>query len=233
MDKIYIKHHLGLGDTIVHNGLIRKIAYDNPNSQIFISAKHENYDNINFMFRDNDKITVNKVSNNNFELDIRYDINTNNYNKIISSYLIDDPNISYGVHFDDAFYIKANINTNIKKELFYIERDFQKEKNIFDELITSKNITDYVFLHEKSEFNIRIDRNKIKNNLPIIYAEKKYGIFELLTVMERAKECHLISSSFLSLMTCKKYNENIYAHMYCDRKELSEYIKKNNIEVIL
>jgi hypothetical protein len=36
---IFIKTHLGMGDNIVHNGLIRKIAKENPTSQIFTAAK--------------------------------------------------------------------------------------------------------------------------------------------------------------------------------------------------
>ena len=62
---------------------------------------------------------------------------------------------------------------------------------------------------------------------------KLMNLFSLLKVIERAKECHIISSSFLSLLMCYKLNENVYAHMYSDRSELSEYVKNNNIKVIL
>jgi hypothetical protein len=230
LNKIYIQHHLGLGDNIVHNGLIRKISFDNPNSDIYIPIKYHNYNNISFMFSDNNRIKINKVND---DFDVLNDIKNNNYDKVISTFLVGDFTIPYDKYFDDAFYIKANIDPSVKKEFFHIERDLKREEEVYNELITNKNINDYIFLHEKMDMNISIDRNKIRNDLPIVYAEKKYGIFELLTVMERAKECHLVSSSFLSLMLCNKYNENIYAHMYADRGELSEYIKKNNIEVIL
>ena len=72
--KIYIRHHLGLGDNIVHNGLIRKISIDNPNSDIYIPIKYQNYDNVSFMFRDNNKIKINKVND---DLDVLNDIQNN------------------------------------------------------------------------------------------------------------------------------------------------------------
>jgi hypothetical protein len=81
--------------------------------------------------------------------------------------------------------------------------------------------------------NILIDRDKIKNNLPIVTAKPEYSFFDLLYLIEMTKEVHVISSCFLSFFMVKKINKNIFAHMYADRSYLSEMIKKNNIEVIL
>ena len=36
----------------------------------------------------------------------------------------------------------------IKQSHFYIDRDAELENRVFDELITSKGITDYLFVHE-------------------------------------------------------------------------------------
>jgi hypothetical protein len=110
--------------------------------------------------------------------------------------------------------------------------DVDEENRVYQELILDKNIGDYIFIHEKKDENILIDRSRINSVLPIIYADKKYKTFSLLKVIENAKECHIISSSFLSLLMCYKLNNNVCAHMYSDRIELSEYIGKNNIKVI-
>ena len=72
----------------------------------------------------------------------------------------------------------------------------------------------------------------MEQGLPIITADSKYGIFELLKVIEMAKSVNIISSSFLSLMMCKKYNENVIAHMYCDRQFISPYVNKHNIKTL-
>jgi len=73
----------------------------------------------------------------------------------------------------------------------------------------------------------------MEEGLPIITADPKYGMFELLKVIENAKSVNIISSSFLSLMMCKKFNQNVVAHMYCDRPYISPYIKKHDIKVLL
>jgi hypothetical protein len=228
--KIFLKQHLGLGDNIVHNGMVRKICEDFKDYQVCIPAKPNNYDNISFMYRDNPNINV-VVVNNDFEMNKH--ISSTQYDKVISSYLIDQKLYDYSKYYDDAFYLLAGYDPKIKLSYFHIERDIDEEERVFKELVLDNNISEYIFIHEKKEEGIIIDRNKIKHNLPIIYADKKYKTFSLLKVIESAKECHIVSSSFLSLMMCYKLNENVYAHMYSDRMELSEYIKNNNIKVIL
>jgi hypothetical protein len=228
-NKIFIRHHLGLGDCIVHNGMVRKISIDSPNHNIWISCYYHNLDNVKFMYRDNPNIHIFPVSS---DHETNAHISSSNYDKVISSFL-HGGKYNYGVFFDDAFYLEANIDPKIKTENFYIERDYDRENEVYEELVTNNGISDYIFIHEKEESGIKIDRNKITNNFPIVYADKKYKTFELLSVIEKAKECHIISSSFLSLFMCKKYNHNIFAHMYADRNELTNYIIKNNIKVIL
>ena len=90
-----------------------------------------------------------------------------------------------------------------------------------------------MFVHEKKDNQILIDRNKIGTDLPVVVAEPEYGIFELLKVIENAKSVHVVSSCFLSLFMCKKYNENFFAHMYCDRAFITPYIQQHEINVIL
>ena len=229
MSKIFVKHHLGMGDNIVHNGMIRKIAEDNPNSQIYLAAKHHNFKNVEYMFRDNPRITVLSVEG---DSGMNLAIMTGGFDKIISSHFGDGNPYHYETYFDDAFYMLVGMDPSIKQSYFHIDRDIELENRVFDELITSQGITDYVFVHEKPELNIIINRDKLEPNLPIITANPKYGMFELLKVIENAKSVNLISSSFLSLMMCKKINQNVVAHMYCDRPYISTYIKQQNIVVL-
>jgi hypothetical protein len=160
-------------------------------------------------------------------------LSKNKYEKIINTCLNNNPKFNYLTYFDDAFYMSVNMDPSIKKKYFHIERDIKSENKVFDELITSKGITEYLFVHEKPELNIIINREKMELGLPIITADSKYGIFELLKVIEMAKSVNIISSSFLSLFTCKKYNQNTIAHMYCDRSYVSPYIIKNDIKVLI
>jgi len=230
MSKIFVKHHLGMGDNIVHNGMIRKISEDNPNSQIYLAAKHHNFKNVEYMFRDNPRITVLSVEG---DSGMNLAIMTGGFDKIISSHFGDGNPYHYETYFDDAFYMLVSMDPLVKQSYFYIDRDSELENRVFDELITSKGITDYLFVHEKPEQNVILSREKMEQGLPIVTADPKYGMFELLKVIENAKSVNIISSSFLSLMMCKKFNQNVVAHMYCDRPYIAPYIKKHNIEVLL
>jgi hypothetical protein len=228
---IFIKTHLGMGDNIVHNGLIRKIAKENPTSQVFTAAKNHYLKNVQYMYRDVNNITVVGV---NEDAGLQTYLVTNKFDKIISTHF-GDGNVPYKYdrYFDDAFYMMVGENPKVKKEYYHLERNEELENKIYNELIVKKGITDYIFIHEKKAHQILIDRNRIEKDLPIIVAEEKYGVFELLKVIENAKSVHVISSCFLSLFMCKQYNKNFFAHMYCDRAEIAPYIKKHGINVIL
>jgi hypothetical protein len=226
--KIVLKHHLGLGDAIVHNGMVRKILLENPNSDIYVYSKFHNIENVKFMYRDDERINIIGV-NNDYEMNLSLEKNL--FDEIITTH-IDSNNLKYDVFFDDSFYMSVNMNPEIKKNLFYIERNIIVENNVFDELILQNKIDKYIFIHEKPSENILIDRKKIPNDTQIIFANPKYKMFDLLKVIENAEEVHVISSSFLSLFMCKKYNNNTFAHMYADRVELSEYIERNDIFVV-
>lgn len=219
-----------MGDNIVHNGMIRKIAEDYPDHQIFTGSKPHNFENVKYMYRDDNNISVISCID---DGDLHNHVNFNNYDKVISTHFGDGCKYNYDIYFDDSFYLSADIDTEVKTKYFKLNRDEEIENKVYKELIEDRGITDYIFLHEKPQQRVLIDRDKLNSNLPIIFADTKYGIFELLKVIENAKSVHIISSSFLSLMMCKQYNKNTYAHMYCDRTHISPYIEKCGIKVIL
>ncbi len=246
MNIIFIKHHLGMGDHIVHNGMIRRIVKENEDSKILIASQKHNIKNVQYMFRDLSQITIIEVGGDREVNDLIHSIK---FDKVISSHLDDRGAYSYSKYFDDAFYRQVGMDPKIKNQSYYIDRDLDLENRVFDEIITSKGITDYLFIHEKT-IDTSLDDElgqplfstpsqlmsiRLDSTLPIISAGEKYGIFELLKVIEKAQAVHLTSSCFLSLMMCKKYNENITAHMYCDptREYIAPYIKKHGINVLL
>lgn len=229
MKKIFIQQHLGLGDNIVHNGMIRKLSLDNPDYLIYVPSKTHNFDNVKFMYRDNNKIIV---------IDVIDDYGMNkiivggNYDKIISPYLIGQNIFRYDKYFDDAFYLKINMDPQIKKDFFYVKRNLNKEIEIYNNIIKTIGNTKFNLIHEDFNTKRLIDRSKIKNNLPNFVITKNFNFFDLLYTIEMCEEFHIISSSFLSLSTCKKFNQKTYAHLYTGRNELSNYIIKNDIEII-
>jgi len=228
--KIFFKHHLGMGDAIVHNGMVRKYLQEHPGIQIFIPSKIHNLKNVIYMYRDCPSISVLGFSDDGI---MEQYLKITQFDKIISTHYSDNNPFDYDTYCDDLFYRIIQMSPAVKKTHFFVQRDSEIEAKVYDELVGSKGIIDYIFIHEKEESSILLNRDKLLPKLPIVIADSKYGIFELLKVIEMAKRVDLVSSSFLSLMTCKKYNERVFAHMYCDRQNLASYIIQQNIEVFL
>ena len=227
--RIFVKHHLGLGDCIIQNGMVRKTLEDNKGAKVYCSCINNLYDNIKYMYRDSPNIIVLNMDDN----ETNVHLETTHYDKIVHSHFDRGTNYDYNDYGDDAFYLNVGMDPKIKKTHFFIDRDMDREKKLYNEIVEEIGSDEYNFIHEKPEQNIIIDRNKIKNNLPIVLAKPEYSFFDLLYTIEMAKEVHVISSCFLSFFMVKKINKNIFAHMYLDRIELSKMILRNGINVML
>lgn len=228
MSKILIKHHGGMGDAIVHNGLVRKISEDNPKSEIYLLSHKWYLENYQFMYRDNKLINILPLA----DSTTSEFINSKPFEKTIDL-VLSNCKFSYDIYQDDAFYLCAGLSPSIKKTHFYLQRDFEQENFIYNKIINDIGTDEFIFVHEKPELGIRLDRGRINDKLPIVYASPEYKIFDLLTTIERSKEVHVLSSCFLSLFTIQKMNENTFAHMYVYRREFSDYISKSGINVLL
>ena len=65
MKDIYIYHHLGLGDSIACNGLVRHILEISDNTtNIFVFCKKNFFKIIKFMYRDQSRINLIPLENN-------------------------------------------------------------------------------------------------------------------------------------------------------------------------
>jgi hypothetical protein len=213
----YIYHHLGLGDHIICNGLIRSLIKNDENYSLFV--KPHNLDSVKFMYRD--------IKNLNFiEGD---DIFTRNYistNKISNNDLII---IGFGrvpntKNFEESFYLQHNIPLSNKWSKFYVERDMESEKKIFDFFNVKEG--DYIFVHDDFNRNYLIDDDLIENkNLKIIrpVSGLTSNVFDYCYLMENSKESHFIDSSFRLIFDCMMLrNDNIYFHL-----KMKNNVKRN------
>jgi len=166
MKKIFVKTHLGLGDNIVCNGMIRKISEDYTDYEVHCAAKPHNFENIKYMYRDNTNIHVNDLD----DLMMKSHLSNNSYEKVFdcsSGY------VGYIEYGDDVFYKTIGMDPMVRKNNFYLERDYNKELLLYNKIIDEIGSEDFIFIHEKKEENKLINRKKINNSLPIVYAEKQ------------------------------------------------------------
>ena len=157
----YIYHHLGLGDHIICNGLSRHFqkVYDN----ISIFCKPHNFENVEYMYRDNDNI---KILNIGEDKDVEKFIKEKNIQKDVIR--VGFEFMTGGQTFDESFYVGKSLPFSMRYDEFYLERDYELEKKIVEDLNPQKE--KYIFTHN-------VDLNKVRKDIKIIENPKKYNIF--------------------------------------------------------
>ena len=125
LKKIVIHHHLGMGDAIECNGMVRFFAEKYDIVDIF--AKHNYYDATAFMYRDTDKIVVNKIDGGKEYQEVA------NFLKSYDGEVLIPGHVNYFNNLDffkkmqyspgRAFYHLADVPWKFRNEKFKIQRD--------------------------------------------------------------------------------------------------------------
>ena len=198
----YIYHHLGLGDHIICNGMVRH--YAEIYGEVSIFCKPHNFKNVSYMYRDNENIKI---------LSIGEDSDVNNYilEKQISSNVIKigfDKLSNYpNTKFDEAFYNISNIPFEYRFSKFLFLRDLKKETESFN--YVNPNNEEYIFIHGN------IDKTKIRKDLKIIENPVEFGIFDIIKIIENATEVHIMESSIKCVVNSYIFEKPIfYYHQY-------------------
>jgi len=215
----YIYHHLGLGDHIICNGLVRTIISGDENYSLFV--KPHNFETVKFMYRDLKNITL-ILGDDKFCLEFLKD----KENKII---------IGFGSNseksWDEYFYFQHNVDFLNRWDSFNVIRDFDRENLLYDKL--NPNNEDYILIHSKGSDNIdRINYSVFNKEIKQIFVEKHTNnIFDYLTLVERAKEIHCIESSFQVMVDSFDLNNNLYFHNNKNSRGFQHKIKNKWIIV--
>ncbi len=140
-------------------------------------------------------------------------------NKIENVKIIGFNLLSNSKNLELQFYEMAGLPIESKWDKFYINRDIEKEKKIFN--LNELEKDNYIFLH-KGDYDIR--EEYISKGLKVV-EPKDHGLFDWMYVIENAKEIHCIDSSFLCLIDCMdlKNEINLYNHRYV--RDYPEWIK--------
>lgn len=203
----YIYHHLGLGDHIINNGMVRHF-YDEYSAIALFAYKH-NVKNVRYMYRDLDNLQI---------IGVESDPQVDAY---ISKTDIDCLKIGFSdlstvmpeLPFDKAFYKLAGLDFSVRFDKFYFKRDLEKEKEVLDTLNPTGE--KFVFVHDDSSRGFSIDMNKVKTEHKIVMNDKKFNVFDYLTLIENAEEVHFMQSSFKELICSYKIDKPVfYQHNY-------------------
>lgn len=210
-----IYHHLGLGDHIICNGLVRHFA---ENNKVYLLCKSHNISNIQFMYRDDSNISIIPV-NNDYEASAICD----NYRSCIRCGFAIGGQQYNNVLWDENFYLNANIPFEYSWTKFKCHRDIDKEEELYQKLCNNKP---YIFIHNQDSLGVdRINWNIIRKDISTIITNKTIPIFDYITIIERAYEVHCINSSFRHLVDRIQTNGKLYYHI---KKEPRSYDECNS-----
>ena len=199
--ELIIYHHLGLGDHLICNGLVNYLSL-NFNT-VFLPVKKRNFNNVSYLYKENNKIHLFKVTNE--EEDVLNYARKNNL-KILK------------IGFENRK--KPNSDMQLKlsiisKDYFSFPRDIEKEDALYQHLVEHFGIKDkFALIHsESSQGNADI---KIGDEFDKIFIRKDMDIFNNIfyysKLIELAEEIHCIDSSFLHLVDRSMTTDNLYFH---------------------
>ena len=219
-----IYHHLGLGDHIICNGLVRRLINKNETFGLFV--KKHNLPSVQFMFRDLPNLNI-------IPIDGDHNVSEYKNDNIISvgHEKLNQTINQYGCLWDESFYKQMNINFLERWNSFFYKRDFLKEKNLYDEL-NQKN-EDFVLIHNTDSTNTDIiDYNQISEKYKKIFVEKSETIFDYGFLIAKAKEIHCIDSSFKHLVDSIPTMGKLFYHKNYKQRTISEHNHKKNWIII-
>jgi len=215
MKSIYIYHHLGMGDMILCNGLVRTLTAQYDKVYLFVLPMYLN--NGNFMYRDNPKIKLIPMTKPLILSFISY--NPQNTYKIVGNTKEWFNRFDTGEFgkFDRGFYIDAGIPHEYKWDKFHVDRDLLFEKNAFYNILGLTDNDKFIFVHDDILRNRFMDSKYFAQDTKIIKPcdFPNLSIFDFIYTIEMACEVHVHNSAFSCLIdTMQLRNDNIFYHEY-------------------
>lgn len=218
---MYIYHHLGLGDHIICNGLVRHFALNNA---VSLYCKHKNLSMVSFMYRDNPNISILPV---NSDTDIQQNLQPHT---LICGIGIGG-RIETDCLWDENFYKNAYVPYEYSWSKFFIQHNEQEEVELFYQLANGDE--NYAFVHSTGSDGINgIDYSKISNNLSIIEPSNQINLFLYRKIIAQAKEIHCINSAFIHFIDRSNTSGNLFYHKNFNPKPYSDFTLKKSWIII-
>lgn len=202
MNNLLLYHHLGLGDHIICNGMVRYFC--NQYDSVTIFCKQHNFSSVYDMFCD--LLNLNIVIGND---DFAQQFIAQHKNHFTTIKYIGFHNLNYTDQFEQQFYKIAGLDFNIKWQYFYIP----PKKPISTPTLPHN----YNFIHEDRPRNYIIDTKLIQNAYYNFYTTNitTSSIIDYLSIIKQAIEIHVIDSVFMFLIDCIPHkNQKLYIHRY-------------------
>lgn len=205
---VCVIHHLGLGDQLMLNGMVRHLS-ENEDVAVIVIDPHK--ESVEFMYRDNPRVKVVSVSDTSPKSVFEAAQATGYSILPLATYSLDpefwklvchnngdskmgnvNPRITNWCH---SVYNQAGVNIDYMRSKFKVERDEQREQEFFDKLGLVKG--EYVYVHDDPSRGRDLEKFLKYSNVfnPNDYYSEYPNIFDYIKVIENAKEVHVMHSS--------------------------------------
>jgi hypothetical protein len=234
-NEIVIHHHLGLGDSINCNGLVNFLS--TQFKKIYLPAKSNYYEMLNFLYRDNNRVEIFKLENELYGLARNYtaedfnQISNQEYEQIegfAKNKELDILRIGFDklkMPIPKSYYEQLGIPFEYSKEYFKVPYDAEKNIEYSDRLKKIYNSSNkYSLLHLESrtakfsEVDLKLNNEysfiKIEENTDV-----NKNIFYYLKLIAEAQEIHVLNSSIFCLADRVKTSGKLYVYNLLNQKD--------------
>ena len=217
--RLFIVHHLGLGDHLICNGLYREKA-DNYKRVVFL-VKRRNGKTVKRMLSDVGNISV-------LEVPATFSFLSDRLQSAIGKVLLvfgwtilrlgsfgkDFMREGCSNSFDEQFYDQAGVSFDMRWERGTIPRDSRQEALTLRILVG--NAKEHVFVHDDVDRGFHIENRYLPSDVKVVRPIPYLGLdfFSHAAVIETAKEVHLMGSSFLALAQGLRLESPAFVHDY-------------------
>jgi len=215
MNDLLLLGHLGLGDHLVTNAIVRHLAQSN---NVTILVKHHNQASVDFMFRDLLNVETFGVADDDEARAAENEARTQGYS-VFGLGRFGLPPFSSET-WDRDFYRQAGIPFEACWNGFKVADQPSRELEI------PKG--DYIFIHENKETGCIMNRKRLPKKLKIISADRKRtdNIFDWWGIIKNAREIHVMESCFAILVdhTPSLKAQRVAVHDYMRKSIAPAYI---------
>lgn len=182
---ILIRSHLGLGDMLVANAILRHYA---KSYNVFAPCKRHNALTVNFMLRDIRNLEILPIEND-AEADEFCGIVSKEGHRVLKLGMFGQPPYS-PLSWDRDCYRQAGLRFEDRWNFFGCHRQPSRELPVPE--------GPFCFIHEDQPRGYSIDRSRLPKDLPWVFAEpgKTQNLFDWWGHIEHATELHLVDSCF-------------------------------------
>lgn len=228
---LYVLHHLGLGDCLDCNAMVRILLNNYDKICAFSKEKHSN--TMRYMYRDEKRISIISIPKNISEEKEKEYVNYILKSENVKNYLeVGFNNYPWGKELElqkgcaELFYDQVGIPFQKRFDEWFFKRDIKEEERLSKKL--NPNNEEFIFVHDDKNRGFVVDEKKVLDNhektIRIVRNDMSENLFHFCKILEEAKEIHCMESSFKSLIEVLDVKGKCYFHNF--RLGASSYLGK-------